>query len=348
MTAEQAAATQTPAVSRRDPWFDNAKMALVTLVVVGHMWTLLPDTALNGTLYDFLYLWHVPAFVMVTGYLSRSFTWSARNMRRLVTTVALPYVVFEAALAMFRVHVGGEELAVVLTDPHWPMWYLAVLFFWRLATPLLRRIPWPLAVAVALCLLGGLSTGDTLDWARAVGMLPFFVVGLIARPAHLEILRRPATRLVSVLAMAVALGAAILLQGHLNTEWLYWRSSYGELDASWETGFAVRTVLVAAGTGLSFAFFSLTPRRGGWFSLLGPATLVVYLFHGFVLKGLEYAGLIGWAAEHPLLSLLVATPGAVAIALTLAWPPVARRLNTVVDPVGTLSRRNRRRVLHGT
>ena len=27
----------------RDPYFDNAKMLLVTLVVVGHGWTLLPD-----------------------------------------------------------------------------------------------------------------------------------------------------------------------------------------------------------------------------------------------------------------------------------------------------------------
>ena len=314
-------------------------MALVTLVVVGHLWTLLPDTALNGTLYDFLYLWHVPAFVMVTGYLSRSFSWSARNMRRLVTTVALPYVVFEVALALFRVHVGGEDLTLVRTDPHWPMWYLAVLFFWRLGTPLLQRVPWPLAVAMALCLFGGMFSGDTLDWARAVGLLPFFVVGLIARPEHLELLRRPTVRLGSLLAMLVALGAAILLQGHLNTEWLYWRSSYGELDASWETGFAMRTLLVAAGIGLSFAFFSLTPRRGGWFSLLGPATLVVYLFHGFVLKSLEYAGLIGWAAENPQLSLLLATPGAVVIALVLAWPPVATRLNVVVDPVGALSRR---------
>ena len=29
-------------VKVRDPWFDNAKMALVVLVVVGHAWTLLP------------------------------------------------------------------------------------------------------------------------------------------------------------------------------------------------------------------------------------------------------------------------------------------------------------------
>src|SRR5690349_23237524 len=31
----------------RDPWFDNIKMTLVTLVVVGHSWTLLPHNTAN-------------------------------------------------------------------------------------------------------------------------------------------------------------------------------------------------------------------------------------------------------------------------------------------------------------
>src|SRR4028119_301068 len=83
--------------TRRDPWLDNAKMVLVTLVVVGHSWTLLPTTTAGSVLYDFLYLWHVPAFVMVTGYLSRSFTWSRRHLSRLLTTVVVPYLIFEGA-----------------------------------------------------------------------------------------------------------------------------------------------------------------------------------------------------------------------------------------------------------
>ena len=173
------------AARRRDPWFDNAKMLLVTLVVVGHAWTLLPDTLVNSWLYDFLYLWHVPAFVVVTGYLSRSFTWSGRNLRRLVTAVALPYLVFEAAMAAFRTRVGGEQLDQLFLDPHWPMWYLATLFLWRLVTPVLTRIPAAVAVAVLVCLLGGLTSGDPLDSARAMGLLPFFVMGLLAGPHHL-------------------------------------------------------------------------------------------------------------------------------------------------------------------
>ncbi|QCC78190.1 hypothetical protein [Nocardioides daphniae] len=52
---------------RRDPWIDNAKTVLVTLVVVGHFLTIAPESAPAAHVYDFLYLFHIPAFVLVSG-----------------------------------------------------------------------------------------------------------------------------------------------------------------------------------------------------------------------------------------------------------------------------------------
>ncbi|NHA01765.1 hypothetical protein G5V59_24320 [Nocardioides sp. W3-2-3] len=46
-------------------------MGLIVLVVLGHTWALLPSDATAGHLYDFVYLWHMPAFVFLSGYLSR-------------------------------------------------------------------------------------------------------------------------------------------------------------------------------------------------------------------------------------------------------------------------------------
>src|SRR5688572_11072327 len=80
----------------RDPFFDNAKLLLVMLVVIGHSWVLMPEAPSAFPAYTFLYAWHVPAFVLVTGYLSRSFTYSRANLRKLMTTVVAPYLVFES------------------------------------------------------------------------------------------------------------------------------------------------------------------------------------------------------------------------------------------------------------
>ena len=57
----------------RDPWFDNAKMLLVTLVVIGHTWPYLPDTTFNDRLYDWMCTSAHAGVRRVTGYLSRSF-----------------------------------------------------------------------------------------------------------------------------------------------------------------------------------------------------------------------------------------------------------------------------------
>ena len=167
---------------------------LVALVVVGHSWTLLPEPAWIDLTYDWLYLWHIPAFVLVTGYLSRRFTYTPRNLRRLVTTVVVPYLVFEGLFAAFRVYVGGETLERLWLNPHWPMWYLAALFLWRLATPFFQRTQHPMAIAVAVSLVGGVWGIETLDLSRVMGLLPFFVAGVLVEDRHLEWLRTAVAR----------------------------------------------------------------------------------------------------------------------------------------------------------
>ena len=173
-----------------DPWLDNAKMALVTLVVVGHAWTLLPDDAVTDHFYDFLYAWHVPAFVFVTGYLSRSFAYTPVRLWQLFRTVVVPYVIFECALALFRVYVGGEELEDLFHDPHWPMWYLAALFFWRLLTPVFRPMWGGLVVAV-VAQPGGraLRRATPSTWRGSSGCCRSSCSGLKATPERLERLR---------------------------------------------------------------------------------------------------------------------------------------------------------------
>ena len=82
------------------------------------------------------------------------------------------------------------------------------------------------------------------------------------------------------------------------------------------------------------ALLAVVPRAGGWFSRLGGATLVVYLFHGFVVKGALYAGFGGWADQHTAAAALTVVVLGAGLALVLASGPVARRLDVLVDPFG--------------
>ena len=322
--------------TRRDPWFDNAKMLLVTLVVIGHIIAFVPPTAASQHVYDAVYYVHMPAFVLLTGHLSASFAWTRRHLWALVATVAVPYVVFEGLMALFRVDVGREDgIDQLWLDPHWPMWFLAALFVWRLATPVLRAHWVAVPVSVAISLAGPLAAFDYLDLDRVLGMLPFFVVGLHLPRRAFEV---PRLRRVWVLGAAVLAWIwwlAGLTDSWIRTEWLYWRASYAEMDAPLELAVVARLAMLAISFAGILAVLTLVPRRAGWWTPIGAASLTVYLVHGFAVRGLEYADLWdvlpgpGWAEVAQ-----VVVAGC-AIAWAIGAPPVASRLTWLVDPVRT-------------
>ncbi|MFT4286784.1 acyltransferase family protein [Nocardioides sp.] len=330
--------------SARDPWLDNAKLALVTLVVIGHAWTLLPDNARDSHLYDFLYVWHVPAFVLVTGYLSKSFDYSPGRLWLLVRTVAVPYLIFECALALFRTYVGGERLQDLFADPHWPLWYLTALFCWRLLTPALRAIPAALAVAAAVSVVLGAVAPTTLDLARVVGFLPFFAMGLLATPERLALLPPPLARILAVPVLALIWLLTAHTDSFASTGWLYYRSTYADLGVGDLHGMVLRACLLGLGAAGALAFLALVPPIRTRLTGLGEMTLVVYLCHGFFVLGARYAGYETWTAAHPLLGLLVTTAAAIGVVLLLAWQPVSRVLRHLVDPLGYAQRRVRHAV----
>jgi fucose 4-O-acetylase-like acetyltransferase len=272
----------------------------------------------------------------VTGYLSRSFSFTRRNLHKLVTTIVVPYLVFETLLTLFRSTVGHEDLGMLYLSPHWPMWYLSALFLWRLATPVFKRVPHPLALAVAVSLVGGLNTLDWLDLPRTLGLLPFFVAGLTMRREHFEWLAQPRVRVVAAGLLATGFVAATFLHD-VPKGWLYWRTGYPDLGVPFWLGVLCRAAVMAVAATLALSALSLIPTSQRWFTPLGSASLVVYLFHGFFVKAAEYAD-VGGASEHdPVTAFLLVTGAAVLVALLLSATPVARRLNRLVDPISTLT-----------
>jgi len=317
----------------RDPWLDNAKMLLVTLVVVGHTWALLAFTGLHNQLYNFLYLWHMPAFVMLTGYLSQRFTYSPQRVWGLVRGLLVPYVIVEAALAAFRVAVGGEKpFHHLWVSPHWPLWYLPAVFCWRLASPALRRLGFAaLPVAVAISLVGGYLDWDYLALRRILGFLPFFTLGLLATRHSVDRLRA-LPRVVPVAVLVGAWFAMATIGSWGQTRWLYYSWTYAHLDSALPP-VLTRLALLTAGALAALAVLALVPARQSWFTRMGSVSLVVYLCHGFVVKSVSYSGIPAWADAHGTLGLIVTAAGAIGVGLALASAPVSSVLQRAIDPL---------------
>ena len=60
-------------MEKRDAYFDNAKLFLMILVVFGHfLQPFVNDHPLYDDLYYFIFTFHMPAFILISGYFAKS------------------------------------------------------------------------------------------------------------------------------------------------------------------------------------------------------------------------------------------------------------------------------------
>ncbi|MEU0134675.1 acyltransferase family protein [Streptomyces sp. NPDC006296] len=335
-TAQDRTGAAAPA-KRRDAYFDNVKYLAIVLVAVAHAWEpVMEGSRTTRALYMFVYTFHMPAFILVSGYFSRSFDMSPPKVKRLVTGVVVPYVVFETAYSLFKRYAGGvDDAPISLMDPLFLTWFLIALFIWRVTTPLWQSLRHPLPVALVIAMLASVSPeiGDDLDLQRVCQLLPFFVLGLLLKPEHFQLLRRREVRLAAVPLALGALVFAYWAAPRVGTGWFYRSNSAQEMDFQWWAGPVMTLAMFGCALLLTAAFLAWVPRRPMWFTALGAGTICGYLLHGFLIRGADYYGLFErneWLSE-PLGLVVISLVAAVAVTL-LCTPPVRRVLRAVTEP----------------
>ncbi len=337
------AAHGSPGTAQRVPFWDNARFACVTLVVIGHgVQRLIADFDGALVLYLVIYAFHMPAFAIISGYFSKAGPPSAKAMRRVLTDIVLPYVIMESiwTLVQFLVEGRGEFNP---SQPSWTLWFLLALAIFRLVLPYLALLRWPLIISIVLSVGVGYfaNVDSTFSLSRAIGILPFFVLGWKLREGALVDgwLRKPTgSTPIRVLAALVLAGwtAIVVLNRDLFRDvdlryWFFYSESYRGLgEDDWWAGF-VRLGLMALAVLLSAAFLVLLPRGRNRTTALGRRTMVVYLMHSFVLYPIRESGFLqSDAAEQWWVLPVVAF--CIALSVALATEPVARLVRPLVEP----------------
>ncbi|MFG2523537.1 acyltransferase family protein [Streptomyces sp. NPDC048527] len=358
--AHGAAAQAAKPAKRRDAFFDNAKYLAIVLVAMGHAWEpMRGDSRAAAALYITVYTFHMPAFIVISGYFSRSFDASPDRIKRLVTGVAVPYVIFEVAYTFFKRWAGNDPTyPISLLDPWYLTWFLAALFIWRLTTPLWKIVRWPLPLALAIAVLASVSPdiGDDLDLQRVLQFLPFFVLGLGLKPEHFQLVRRREARLLAVPVFAMVLVFAYWAAPRMNAAWFYRRDSAQELAAPGWAGGVMTLAMFGCSLVLVACFFAWVPGRKMWFTALGAGTLYGYLLHGFLAKGSRFWDWYDHDWMHQPLGEIAVTLIAGTVITVLCTPPVQRAFRFAMEPkmawafkdskdskVGAASRRQDRR-----
>ncbi|MFG3040321.1 acyltransferase family protein [Streptomyces sp. NPDC048330] len=337
------AATMTPVAQgrpgagrRRDPYLDNAKYLAILLVAVGHVLPVVVEgSRATRALYMLVYAFHMPTFVLISGHLSRSYVGRPDQLRRLLTGVALPYLVFEVAYTLLIRWGAQPERPYSLLHPSYLMWFLIALFVWRTTAPFWSVVRWPVALSLAIAAAAAVTPDldGVVGMQRVLQFLPFFVIGLRMRPEHFRFLRRRSVRAVAVLVLAGALPFTYWATASIYITWFYRTVSAQEMGVAWGPGLVRVGALFVCATILTAAFLALVPGRRVWFTTLGSGTLCGYLLHGFLVRGGQYSGFFD---RFPWLN----TPGGrvfltvatIAVMTLLCTPVVRRALRPVTEP----------------
>ncbi|MFW8566140.1 acyltransferase family protein [Orrella sp. 11846] len=159
---------------------ESLKGLLIFLVVLGHFLEPFLTRPEIARLYKFIYAFHMPAFVFLSGLFARAA--STSEAWRMVKPLLLIFLTFAIAYECVHYLLFREmsQYAHQLA-PYWILWYLVSLACWRLVAPTVRALPYAV-VSVTVFSLAVLSTpfvGYPFSLARTFTFLPFFVVGIL-------------------------------------------------------------------------------------------------------------------------------------------------------------------------
>ncbi len=276
----------------RVAWIDALKGILIILVAAGHLFIPACDSFdVVERSFDVIYLFHMPAFVFVSGFLAKHTLDEQGRLRagRIVTYLVVG-IVFNVALRWFE----GEHLTPsrMLTFSSAP-WYLVSMAWWMLLVPLFDRLrpSWGVAISCAVSVGAALMSNQTnfLSLSRTAHFLPYFMVGYYLSLGQLQRLRRPRPR------VALACAGALALFVYLGFEPIFKPAIgfvFGSADNVLPLSRALPSYLAITTLGVALALgcIALAPSRCRPLETLGRRTFQVYVLHRFARSALVMLG----------------------------------------------------------
>lgn len=273
----------------RIPYFDNARLILIFFVVLGH---LIEKTAINNPLcysvYVFIYLFHIPAFTLISGFFSKK----AETIPRKIKNYLIYYLIFEFIYAIAL----SEKSSMFLVNPYWIMWYLLSLILWNIMLMFFIKLKHPIVLAFIIGIATGYINriGYVLSLSRTFVFFPFFITGYYLKQSDLDKLNtfnikalkgfanEKCCRYAVKCTSATVITSIFMLVNKFRIphKWLYGSYSYAALGhPEWYAG-VYRLCIYAITSILCLSIFILIPHKKFRFTYIGANSLNTYLLHG--------------------------------------------------------------------
>ncbi len=169
---------------------DNVKVLLIFLVVFNHI------IAFNLVKVDIVvrYIWyaitifHMPAFIFISGYLSKK----PQNVMKNVKNLLIPYILGYSLTWYSQIWLGRSVDYEILRPTGTVMWYVLALFVDRLTVEGFGQIRFIVPLSIIFALWAGTRPefSTFLSASRIVVFFPFFVAGYLWKSEYITAVRR--------------------------------------------------------------------------------------------------------------------------------------------------------------
>ena len=260
---------------------DNIKVVLIFLVVFYLMIAFNVVKVVIGVGYVWFgyTFFHMPAFIFISGYLSKKPQDVLKNVKNLLIPYILGY-----SLTWYAYIWTGRSMDYELLRPSGTvMWYVLALFIYRLTIEALGKIRFIVPLSIIFALWAGTRPEFTtyLSSSRIVVFFPFFVAGYLWKSDYTDVVRKFKGKWILLLVSALLLYAVpnFMIANEIPVDIFRGNHTYQLSGMDDITGMLIRLLMYLVSFVLVLTFLALIPDVKLPVTFVGRNTMGIYFFH---------------------------------------------------------------------
>ena len=260
---------------------DNIKVLLIFLVVFNHIiaFNLVKvDTVVRYVWYA-ITIFHMPAFVFISGYLSKK----PQNVLKNFKNLLIPYVLGYTLTWYSQIWLGRSVDYEILRPTGSVMWYTLALFIYRLTIEALGKIRFIVPLSILFALWAGTRPEFTtfLSSSRIVVFFPFFVAGYLWKSEYITAIRKFKGKWILVAISGVLLWAIpnYMIPNEMGIAIFRGNHGYQLCGLTDPQGVILRLLMYLVSFVVVYTMLALVPDIKLPLTYVGRHTMGIYFFH---------------------------------------------------------------------